>query len=265
LPIRLDTPFVAAAVALLRPLNDRRRSRIEQAVPNLAEMEILPLIATAVLATTVVLLAWRLWRPRRRSGDRRNSVRDTVDTVAGWPPEMARVLTISERAGYDLLRRAMPGFPVLAQVPLSRFLRVRARHSYSVWLQRVGSLSADLLLCDAGSRVLAVFDIRALKESERCRRRHERMARVLDAAGIKVYTWREGELPTASELRSSLAALLGPAGVGINASASRPMSLSALPEVSDVLAEGDRAAREASMEPVPSGFYEELEVAVVPR
>ena len=107
-----------------------------------------------------------------------------VDTLVGWPPESARVLTIVERQAYDLLRRALPGFLVLAQVPLARFIRVPTRHSYVQWLQRVGSLSADLLLCDAGSRVLAVVDIRPVQESERAKRRHERMARVLRAAGI---------------------------------------------------------------------------------
>jgi len=59
----------------------------------------------------------------------------------------------------------------------------------------VGSLSADLLLCDSGSRVLAVIDIRNAEETERSRRRHERMARVLRAARIPVYEWREGQLP----------------------------------------------------------------------
>ena len=62
------------------------------------------------------------------------------------------------------LRSAAPGLMVLAQVPLSRFLRVPTRHSHAEWLQRVGCLSADLLVCDTGSRVLAVVDIRPVDE-----------------------------------------------------------------------------------------------------
>jgi hypothetical protein len=73
----------------------------------------------------------------------------------------ARVMTTHERQAYELLKRALPGYMVLAQVPLSRFVRVPTRHSYSEWLQRVGPLSADLLVCDTGSRVLAVIDVRA--------------------------------------------------------------------------------------------------------
>jgi hypothetical protein len=60
------------------------------------------------------------------------------------------VLTIGERRAYELLRTALPGFLVLAQVPLGRFLRVPTRHSHAEWMQRVGSLSADLLVCNAG-------------------------------------------------------------------------------------------------------------------
>ena len=78
------------------------------------------------------------------------------------------------------------------------------RNSYLEWVQRVGLLSADLLLCDAGSRVLAVIDIRAPDETARASQRHERMARVLRAAGIRVITWYEGELPTLAEARTLL-------------------------------------------------------------
>jgi hypothetical protein len=161
------------------------------------------------------------------------------------------------------LRRAMPGFLVMAQVPLARFIRVPSRRSYSEWLQRVGSLSADLLLCDSGSRVLAVIDIRNAEETERSRRRHERMARVLRAARIPVYEWREGQLPTAAEARGAFAPLLGPAAAGIKPTASRPMPLMPLPEMMELLSEGDRAAFDAqnddAHEPVPSAFMDDLE------
>lgn len=228
-----------------------------------------PLSSLAVLATVSLLLTLLVLKIRQRLHDRRGAAREPLDTIAGWPPEAARVLTINEREAYDLMRRAMPGFLVLAQVPLARFIRVPSRHSYAEWLQRVGSLSADLMLCDAGSRVLAVVDIRAQQESERGRRRHERMARVLRTAGIHVYTWREGELPAVAEVRHALMALVGPVAQGIKPTASRPMPLIPVAEMSEILAEGDRAAMNAALdprlEPVPSGFYDELESATSSR
>lgn len=226
-------------------------------LPSLAS---LALPATLLLVLTLVAVRQRL-NVRRSQRERR----DALDTVAAWPPEAARVLTITERQAYDLLKRAMPGYVVLGQVPLSRFIRVPSRHSYADWLQRVGSLSADLLLCDGGSRVLAVVDIRPATESDRSRRRHERMARVMRAAQIHVHVWREGALPTAAEIRTAMAHVSGAAAAGMKASSSRPMPLIPVAEMSELLAEGDRAALEASLdatqEPVPSGFYDELEPA----
>jgi len=222
-------------------------------------MEFLPSIAPFALPATILLLLTLLvLRARHRHHAVRDAPREAQDTIGGWPPEAARVLTISERQAYVL---------VLAQVPLSRFIRVPSRHSYSEWLQRVGALSADLLLCDSGSRVLAVIDIRSPQESERARRRHERMSRVLRKAGIHVIAWREGELPTAVEVRHAMTAVVGGVAAVNKAAAtsSRPMPLIPVADISEVLADGDRAAMEAaldpSMEPVPSAFFEELETA----
>jgi hypothetical protein len=230
-------------------------------------MEFLPPIATFALPATVLLLltllAVRL-RQRGGGGRRRREDREAVDTIAGWPPEAGRVLTITERQAYDLLRRAVPGYLILAQVPLSRFIRVPTKRSYTEWLARVGSLSADLLVCDAGSRVLAVVDIRSPQETERSRRRHERLGRVLREAGVRVVTWREGELPSAIEVRHSFNAVL--ASVGAKRFApSGPTPLIPVPEIAEILADGDRAAAEAhfepGMEPVASAFLDELEAA----
>ena len=229
-------------------------------------MDFLPPIASFALPATVLLVLTLLFmRRRQRQTPRRgSSQRDAVDTLAGWPPEAARVLSITEREAHELLKRAMPGFLVLAQVPLSRFVRVPARRSYAEWLQRVGSLSADLLLCDTGSKVLAVIDVRAAQETERSRKRHDRMVRVLRATGIQVHIWREGQLPSLSHVRAALSPLAGPAAPAAKASvSSRPMPLIPVAEISEILAEGDRAALEQdlSMEPVPSGFYDDLETA----
>ena len=228
-------------------------------------MEFLSPITSFALPASVLLLltllAVRMRARQRLSGQRGRPAHEHLDTVADWPPEGARVLTITERQAYDLLKRAMPGFLVLAQVPLARFVRVPSRRSYGEWLQRVGALSADLLLCDSGSRVLAVIDIRAMQETEPSRKRHERMGRVLKAAGIQVHVWREGALPSGTAVRTALAALVGPAAVGIKPSSSRPMPLLMIPvaEIEELLVAGDMNAFDASLEPVPSAFFEELE------
>ncbi|HEY6132345.1 MAG TPA: DUF2726 domain-containing protein [Rubrivivax sp.] len=224
-----------------------------------------PLTAAVLSASVILILSLFAMHMRQGGSQRRSARREALDTVASWPPEAARVLTASESQAHELLKRAMPGFLVLAQVPLSRFLRVPTRNSYVDWLQRVGNLNADLLLCDSSSRVLAVIDVRVQNDSERSRRRHDRMARVLRAAGIGVYIWREGELPGLAEVRTLLGAEFTRATGLASAPAARqassgPMPLIPVPEISELLAEGDAAAEQyGAMEPVPSAFFEDLD------
>ena len=211
-----------------------------------------------------LLLTLLLWRRRLANPQRRPQRLDELDTVQDWQPEAARVLTVAERRAYDLLRQALPGLLVLGQVPLSRFLRVPTRHSHAEWMQRVGSLSADLLVCNAGSRVLAVIDIRPAEQTERSRRRHERMARVLKAAGIEVQVWQEDRLPSPAEVRTVLGSVLergaAPAAQAKPVS-SRPMPLIPVAEIEELLVHGDAAAQDTSFEPVASAFFDELEPA----
>lgn len=122
---------------------------------------------------------------------------DQLDTLIDWEPVATRVLNAHEREAWHVLRRALPDHMVLGQVPVARFIKVPTRNPYSEWLRRVGSLCADLVVCDAQSQVIAVVEVRqpASKENERARRRHARMDRVLDAARIPVHVWLEGALP----------------------------------------------------------------------
>ena len=76
-------------------------------------MEFRPSITSFALPASLLLLLTLLAvRLRQRQG--RANTREALDTVTGWPPEAARVLTITERQAYDLLRRALPGFLVVA-------------------------------------------------------------------------------------------------------------------------------------------------------
>ena len=224
-------------------------------------------LAASVLCAAALLLLTLLMRRRRQPGSRRSvAAREELDTVQAWPPEAVRVLTIAERRAYDLLRNSLPGFLILAQVPLSRFLRVPTRHSHAEWMHRAGSLSADLLVCDSGSRVLAVIDIRPAEQTERSRQRHERMCKVLKAAGVLVQVWSEDRMPTASSVRALFGAELERSA---NAAApiaqpkpttSRPIPLIPVAEMEELLAEGDRAVPDMSMEPVPSAFFDDLDM-----
>ena len=224
-------------------------------------------IPIAALCVVLLLLTLLAVQKRRRGAARRRPARvETVDTVTDFRPEATHVLTVHELWAMRMLVEAMPGFLVLSQVPLARFLRVMNRSAYADWLARVGNLNADLLLCDANSRVLAVIDVRAPQESERSQKRHERMMRVLRAASVPVLVWRQDALPAAAEVRAQVDALLTPhrsrAAIarGNRASAASDVSPMPLPEVTELLAEGDARAEAAEWaEPVASGFFDEFQ------
>lgn len=225
-------------------------------------------ISMAALGAALLLLMLLAVQRRLRGGtdSRRPGGREQLDTVIGWRPEAARVLTEHEIAALGILDEAMPGHLILSQVPLSRFLRVPMRNSYAEWLGRVGKLNADLLLCDADARVLAVIEVRPRQESERAKRRHERKTRVLRAAGIPTLVWVQDSLPTVGSVRAQLSALLGKPRSAASASAASAAALPAAVPTSTVdfdsmLADGDARAAAADLpEPVASGFFDDLEM-----
>lgn len=135
--------------------------------------------------------------------------REELDVVDAWPPEATRLLTGGERATHELLLKALPECMVFAQVPLARFLKVPRRHSYSEWLTRVGHLCADLVICDRATLVIGVVLLQSVRDSERGERRRARMGRVLKAAGVKVFNWREESLPSVEFARDQLTQRLG--------------------------------------------------------
>ncbi len=186
------------------------------------------LLALGLLAVAAYWF-WRRQGLRGRvdSAAARPRALDAVDTVIGWPPEATRVLTVRHREALELLRQALPRHVVLAQVPLSHFIKVPTRHSYMEWLRRVGHVCIDLMVCDEASNVVAVIELRQPDRvlSERSRKRHGRVERVLRAAGIPLHLWNEAMLPDILAVRKAFvmnASSDGPATLPLGQGAGRP-------------------------------------------
>lgn len=211
-----------------------------------------PVLLAGGVGAVGVTAAWRFGRARRaanqvtrpaspQGGDHRPrkqgrpAAYDSLDTVMDWEPGSTRLLTHAEREAYHLLRKALPDHMILAQVPVARFIKVPTRNSYAEWLRRVGSLCVDLVVCDVASHVLAVVEIRqpAGQETDRTRRRHTRMDKVLRAAHIPVHVWVEQSLPDPLHVRE---AILGPDAARVDPS-HRDFSMTS--------AESSRARRDA--------------------
>ena len=180
----------------------------------LMELEIL--IVFAVVAAAVGV--W-LWKRRARSATTKADVsreRDGIDTVIGWPPEVTRLLSGGERAAHETLVKALPECLVFSQVPLARFIRVPRRNSYDDWLTRVGHVSADFLICDRASLVIGAVSLQSAQESARAAQRRARMTRVLKAAGVKVFVWREQSIPSPLAARDQIIQRIGVPGTVVD-------------------------------------------------
>jgi hypothetical protein len=167
-------------------------------------LDIEVVIVFAVIAAAVGYWLWRRRAPSAASKADDSRERDNIDTVIGWPPEVTRLLSGGERAAHDTLVKALPECLVFAQVPLARFIRVPRRNSYGDWLTRVGHLSADFLICDRASLVIGAVSLQSAQESARAAQRRARMAKVLKAAGIKVFIWREQSIPSPAAARDQI-------------------------------------------------------------
>lgn len=212
---------------------------------------------TAMLASLLPLFTALVTQRRSlKSGGRAQPVADPeLDTVADWPPQAVRVLSLPERQAYNILRKAVPSHLVLAQVPLSRFISVPTGRSYSQWLHRAGRLTVDLVICDYSSRPIAVVEVRSGSETERSRQRHERVAQVLRSAGITVHVWLESALPSVTDARQLFIRKAEEEAPQLDRYG-RPVLPVA--DMQELLAAGDEVDYKQH-EPVPSTFFDELD------
>ena len=224
---------------------------------------------TAIAALLISALLTLLLVARRRRGAPdagRAPDSEVLDTVQAWPPQAVRVMTLPERLAFGTLRRALPRHLVLAQVPLSRFISVPSRNSYSQWLTRAGHLNVDLLVCDSSSKVIAAIEVRSAHQTQRSVARHQRLAEILQAAGVKVHVWRDDQLPTLAEVRMLFKGGKNDAAVGeedeVDIGGRRMIPV---PEMQELLMAGDGLDYNQANEPVLSGYFDDLDAAAGSR
>ena len=228
----------------------------------------LELALLACVVALVAVIGVMLTRAKRMKDAEEGAkrARDDMDTVASWPPECTRLLTGGERSAHEVLVKALPECLIFAQVPLARFIKVPRRHSYAEWLTRVGHLCADFVLCDRASMVFGVVMLQSARDSERSDRRRARMSRVLKAAGVKVFQWREATLPSPELARDQIVQRVGelkgkPTEDEAHAQPKRGITPGSIP-VADVLADlPDDGPRR---EPPPSTWFDDLDSGRVP-
>lgn len=232
-------------------------------------LDVLLLIGVAALIGVVVYLVARSRQQRAEPdaalGGKRG--REEVDTLAAWPPEVTRLLTGGERSAHEVLTKALPECFIFAQVPLARFIKVPRRHSYAEWLTRVGHLCADFVICDRASLVIGAVLLQTMRDSERADRRRARMTRVLKAAGVKVFTWREEALPNPDTAREQIVQRTGvPSTAPVETGSPRPLrptvaGATGIPVPEVVALSADDGPR---LEPPPSTWFDDLDSGRMP-
>jgi hypothetical protein len=164
-----------------------------------------PLLISVLALLCALPLVW--WLARRQGPTQRvEAPEDRLDTLAAWPPEPTRILRSQERLAFSTLKLALPGYMILAQVPIARFINVPKRNSYAEWMRRLGSQCVDFVVCDVTSQVVAVVEIRPPVEQlgDKLKVRLDRLARVLKSAGIPMHVWNEDRLPTIEAARDKI-------------------------------------------------------------
>jgi len=241
------------------------------------------LISVLALLCTIPIVWWLARRPG--ATPRTEAPEDRLDTLAAWPPEPTRILRSQERLAFSTLKLALPGYMILAQVPIARFINVPKRNSYAEWMRRLGSQCVDFVICDVTSQVVAVVEIRPPTEQlgDKLKIRLDRLARVLKSANIPIHVWNEERLPTIEAARAKIL----PDAPAVPASLARkpvpppvptPVDPTAVAESSvavavegpavDPFADTDRDWSQGEIievgEPAGSTWFDELEESVSP-
>lgn len=121
---------------------------------------------------------------------------------ADWPYGAKKPLTRVEQAFYYRLVQTLPELVVLAQVPLSSFLRVRKGRTWREWFNRISQKSVDFLICERDFRIVAAIEIDdgSHEAAERIES-DKTKSRALTAARVPLLRWRVGALPEVETIR----------------------------------------------------------------
>src|SRR6478672_13218738 len=233
-------------------------------------MDSTPIYVSVVALLCALPIVW--WLARQSPLPRQEPTGERLDTLAGWPPEPTRILRSSERLAFSTLKLALPGYLVLAQVPLARFLTVPKRNSYAEWMRRLGNQCVDFVVCDVTSQVVAVVEVRPPMDhlDEKVRVRLDRVARALKAAKIPLHVWNEEKLPSIEAAREKLLpsvpavpAFMAKKAIPAMPAVAASAAVVGAAEFSEA-AFGDAAMNEPTLEPALQDAYVEGGPAVDP-
>lgn len=122
-----------------------------------------------------------------------------------WPFYAKKPLSQPEQVLYFRLVEALPENIVLAQVQLSRLLGVKKGNNYQSWFNRINRMSADFVICNKDSSIVAVIELDDASHASSARQAADlKKDKALSSASIKVIRWNVKNIPDAATIRTAV-------------------------------------------------------------
>lgn len=121
-----------------------------------------------------------------------------------WPFYAKKPLSQPEQVLYFRLVQALPEHIVLAQVQLSRLLGVKKGNNYQSWFNRINRMSADFVVCNKDSSIVAVIELDdATHQKEDRKAAGAKKDKALSSADIRIVRWQAKAIPDVSVIKST--------------------------------------------------------------
>jgi hypothetical protein len=149
-----------------------------------------------IVILVVIFIAIVFFKSKSKSSSSANEI---------WPYYAKKPLTQPEQILYFRLVEALPEHIILAQVQLSRFLGVKKGNNYQSWANRINRMSADFVVCNKDSSIVAVIELDDSTHQKADRQvADDKKNKALEAAEIKIVRWQVKSLPDVATIKAEL-------------------------------------------------------------
>lgn len=163
---------------------------------KIKRMKINELYFLLLVFVVVVVAVLALLKAKPQGGSGGNEI---------WPFYTKKPLSQPEQVLYFGLIEALPEHIILAQVQLSRFLGVKKGHNYQSWSNRINRMSADFVVCNKDSSIVAVIELDDATHQKPDRQAADaKKDKAIEAAEIKIIRWQAKSMPDVSAIKAAL-------------------------------------------------------------
>ena len=122
-----------------------------------------------------------------------------------WPFYAKKPLSQPELVLYFRLVQALPEHIILAQVQLSRLVGVKKGNNHQAWLNRINRMSADFVVCNKDSSIVAVIELDDVTHQKEDRQTVDaKKDKALTSADIRIVRWQAKAIPDIAIIQSTL-------------------------------------------------------------